>query len=133
MNISGSLLALAILLGISCDSRAASPPQAVCTPSFVEVSSAEPIRAEVGSWRVFFRVALVGCSEKLQELTTSDLSAIREEFRQPSDWSNLLLINDARTLEFRTRAVQKAGEILGRPIVTDILFYDIAVLDHNVQ
>lgn len=103
-----------------------------CMPSVVELAPDEPINADVEYWRVHFKVALVGCADKLETLTEDELDTLREEFRQPAEWSNLLLVNKETKQDLKSKAVQRVTELLGRQVVTDILFYEIAILDHNV-
>jgi len=127
-------LLLILLLSLPASQAEAEETQVnECTPSFVEVSPVEPIRAETGSWKILFKVALIGCVEELETLTQEELETLREEFLNPSDWSNLLLVNKEATQELRKRAVQRVTEILGREAATDILFHDVTILDHNVQ
>lgn len=126
------LLALPLLVA-TLQAKADEARSGKCTPSFVEVSPTEPIRAEAGSWKIFFKVALVGCAEKLKTLNEDELRSLREEFRNPTEWSNLLLVNKETSEKIREKAVHRVTAVLGRKAVTDILFHDIAIVDHNVQ
>lgn len=104
-----------------------------CTPSFIEVSPLEPIRAEVGSWEILFKVALIGCSEDLRAVTQKEIESLKREFISPEEWSNLVLVTEETLQELRKRALQVTNRILGRQVATDILFHDIEILDHNSQ
>jgi hypothetical protein len=133
MRIAISGLMLLLLPGLACGSPAARVEDDPCTPSFLVVPSQGLIDAEVGTWRVLFKVALVGCAEDLEQLSQEDLTSLEGEFREPSKWSNLLLPNEADDPSFRHTVVQRIDEILERHLVTDVLFHDVTVLDHNVQ
>ena len=124
---------LVLLLVAASYAEAEEPQGGECTPSFVEISPEEPISAEAGSWRILFKVALVGCAEKLKTLTEEELTILREEFRNPTEWSNLYLANTEAKKDLRRRAIKRVTDILSRHAVTDILFHDVTVLDHNVQ
>lgn len=104
-----------------------------CTPSFIEISPSEPIRAEVGSWEILFKVALIGCLEDLRAVTQEEIESLKREFISPEECSNLLLVTEETLRELRKRALQTTNRNLGRQIATDILFHDIAILDHNSQ
>ena len=80
-----------------------------------------------------FEVALVGCKDDLDQLTEEDLGSLRREFLKPSKWSNLFLLDKRYDPDFRHEVVRRVDEILGERKVTDVLFHDISVLDHNVQ
>jgi len=127
-----ALVAVLILVG-GIPAAAEAPQEKKCSPSFVEVSHGAPIRTEAGSWSILFRVALIGCAEDLETLDKESLDTLREEFSDPSEWSSLLLVNEKTTQELRKEAVHRILEILGRPVVTDILFHDVTILDHNAQ
>jgi len=101
--------------------------------SYREVSPGEPLRADVGTWKVVFEVALVGCKDDLDQLTEEDLGLLQREFLKPSRWSNLLLLDKRYNPAFRDEVAHRVDEILGQPRITDVLFHDISVLDHNVQ
>jgi len=133
MMMKGGLVLLPVLLVAALQTKGQELQASECTPSFVEVSPGEPIRGKAGSWRILFKVALIGCAERLETLTESELDTLRAEFHSPSEWSNLLLVNKEATQELRTRAVQTVTDVLGRRVVTDILFHDVTILDHNVQ
>lgn len=133
MRLTTALLLLLLLALPAARAEAEETQASECTPSFVEVSPDEPLRAETGSWKILFKGALIGCLEELETLTQEEIETRREEFLNPSEWSNLLLVNKEATQELRRRAVQRVTEILGRQAVTDILFHDVTILDHNVQ
>ena len=133
MMLTRSLVFLPLLLAAALQTEAEGFPPSKCTPSFVEVSPDETIRTEAGSWRILFKVALVGCVEELETLSEKELETLREEFRDASQWSNFLLVNKDASQEVRRRAVQRVTDILGRRAVTDILFHDVPILDRNVQ
>lgn len=133
MRLKRALPFLPLLLVAASYAEAGEPQGRKCTPSFVEVSPEEPIRAEPGSWRILFKVALVGCAEKLKTLTNEELDLLREEFRNPTEWSNLWLANKQATKELRRRATKRVTDVLSRRTVTDILFHDVTILDHNIQ
>lgn len=133
MKLGTVICILSLLQGLVFQSEAESSGDRLCTPSFLEVSEDGPITAEVGIWEVVFNVALVGCAERLQQLTRQELSSLETEFLEPSGWSNLTLVAESAEAGFRRKAVERVEEILGRRVVTDILFHDITVIDHNVQ
>jgi hypothetical protein len=104
-----------------------------CQPSYRSVAAGEPITAQVGSWRLDFRVALIGCREPLEELRDDELDRLEDELREPEGWSNLRLINREAAAELRRQVPAQLNEVLGRPVVTDIFYYDVHIVDHNKQ
>lgn len=133
MKLTKALFLLLLLLLSAFQAKAEEGQESECTPSFIEVSPTEPIRAVTGSWKILFKVALIGCAEELLTLTQEELETLRAEFLDPSEWSNLLLVNKEAMQELRRGAIQRVTGILGRRVATDILFHDVTILDHNVH
>jgi hypothetical protein len=124
-----AILLLALFL-VSCEKAPLEAADGACSPSFREVS-AEPLETQFGYWRIFFSVALIGCKERLATLTPEELSKIKEEFTEPSEWSNLLLYADGKSKEFREKGTARVNTILGREVVSDVLICGLTIIDHN--
>lgn len=105
----------------------------LCRPSFRQVSAGKPIEADIGSWRVVFKVALIGCREHLEQLSDEEVERLEDELREPEGWSNLRLINPQAAAELRRQVPARLNDVVGRSIVTDVLYHDIHVIDHNRQ
>jgi hypothetical protein len=122
----------ALLLMCSCEQWSGGGVDSSCSPVFREIAS-EPIRAEAGSWRVVFMVAIAGRAEDLGGISDQELEMIVDEFRNPSDWSNLLLVKESRTEAMRGKAVARVNTLLGRQVVTDVLVHDVNLIDHSSE
>ena len=127
---SNVVIGLLVLSLATCGRVPAEEVHASCTPSFREISD-KPIETAYASWKLFFSVALIGCKESLESLTPAELTTIQDEFREPSEWSNLLLYADATKDDFRGKATARVNAILGRKDVSDVLICDLTIVDHN--
>ena len=123
-------ISLLVLSLATCGRAPVEEARVSCTPSFREISD-EPIEAPYASWKLFFSVALIGCKESLKSLTSSELATVQDEFREPSEWSNLLLYADSQKGDFRARATARTNALLDREVVTDVLISDLTIVDHN--
>lgn len=124
-----ALISFMILL-TSCGKSQLESEYRVCVPSFRPISDA-PIEAAYGSWKILFAVALVGCRDHLDSLTSGELILIQNEFREPAEWSNLLLYSDAYKDQFRAVAASRSNALLERQIVTDVIIYNLTIIDHS--
>lgn len=99
-----------------------------CTPGFREVSE-DLIVAELGTWRLELKVALIGCNEHLTGIRNESLKRIEAEFKNPTLWSNINLVVRYRDLDLRRTATQRVNEILGENLVSDVLLHDLTLYD----
>lgn len=127
------LLALLLAMSFACNSGTEETDNEDCTPTYEIVSPEAAIDVDIGTWRIVFNAALLGCGSDLGQLEDEDFRRLRDELSSPADWSLLQLPSDSRKPEFRSEVVSRINELLGNRIVSDVLFFDISILDHNVS
>ena len=101
-----------------------------CHPSFREVSDAR-IVSTYAVWRVYLMVALVGCRNDLKAITEEERLLLVEELREPTEWHNLMLVRYSNSRDLRAQVSARMNDLLGREVVTDVVFHDTAFIGHN--
>ena len=130
-TLKGSLVLLLSLAVCACHAPRAAQEESICKPTFLEIAEAG-MWADLGTWRVRFSVALIGCEQDLLEITPAKLKRLQKELVSPVEWSNLLLYSEAPKPEFRRKVAYLLNKELHRELISDVLYHNITMYDHNM-
>ena len=102
-----------------------------CEPSYVEVSN-DPIVAKPDPYvEIGARLALIGCSDDLKAIKPDQSRAIAAYLRKLLEEKHLLMAREIRSPAFRHSLTAAANQIVGRPVVTDVLVFGLYSRDLN--
>lgn len=92
--------------------------------------SNDKLSLTLGSWRLEFRVAIVGCRDSLASLNEADFAALKARLGGEGEWADPWLSQMRLKPGFRREVSTALNKTLGgRPVVSDVLFYDITIYD----
>lgn len=123
-----------MLFVASCNGSQSEPPQSLrgCVPSYLLVADSPLATSGESAWLFTFSVALVGCTDDLERVEPDALESIKAELIHPAKWTLIDMVANHQDDAFRSTVAERVNEILGARAVSDVLFFSVGYVDHNV-
>jgi len=91
-----------------------------CEPTFLRLNE-KPLEVWSGSWRFGFDVFLVGCQDKLNQVTDEDRQMVADHLQQRVREGGLAFFAGQHERDHRRELVANLNTALGGPVLSDIL------------
>lgn len=98
-----------------------------CRPTWMRLSSKQPLSVVSGPYTVRFSAVLIGCEEHLGKMRETDVRRAQEALKAVLGEHSLDLIGTSESKELRRSAASAINRALGRPAIGDVFFAYLSI------